>query len=130
MHSNIQTSRREFLRLCALSLSGMLLWPNAASKAQTNSGYQGRICISEITLYEKPSFQSKPTKTYWKDNVLPITAVTIGDDEPKYNRVWYQFSGEGFAHSGAVQPVLIQLNKPAPSLPASGGVQRNFGLRL
>ena len=57
----------------------------------------------------------------WKDLVLPITEVTIGDTSIPYNRVWYRMGEAGFAHSGSIQPVRITLNQAAgsPQKPAS-----------
>ena len=59
-------------------------------------------------------------QTLWQDLVLPITQVTIGTREPAYNRTWYQLNGEGYVHSGSIQPVEINLNKPVTSIPEKG----------
>jgi len=58
--------------------------------------------------------------TYWKDMVLPISEVTIGDEQPSYNRVWYRIDDRGYVHSGGVQPVSTRLNPPVPEMPEGG----------
>jgi lipoprotein-anchoring transpeptidase ErfK/SrfK len=80
----------------------------------------GRITQSETGLYEKPSFSSKLIKTLWTDVLMPITDVTVGDQEPDYNRVWYDLDGQGYVHSGSVQPVQVKSNQPDTQIPSSG----------
>jgi lipoprotein-anchoring transpeptidase ErfK/SrfK len=46
--------------------------------------------------------------------------VTIGDDEPSYNRIWYRIGEEGYAHSGTIQPVRTVLNSPDANIPKGG----------
>ena len=72
----------------------------------------GRVVEPETDLYEKPSYSSKKIKTLWTDVIMPIIDVTIGDLVPDYNRVWYNLDGQGYAHSGSIQPVQVRLNTP------------------
>ncbi|RMF51065.1 MAG: murein L,D-transpeptidase [Anaerolineae bacterium] len=122
-------NRRDFLKLGLLSLSGMALRPLRALQGETYpplpppelSGQQGRVLAGNIHVYRQPSFDSPKVKTYWRDTVLPITGVTIGDAEPAYNRVWYRIGVEGFAHSGNIQPVRTTLNEPV-EIPKGGAL--------
>ncbi len=58
---------------------------------------------------------------YWRDLVLPIDGVTIGDNAPEHNRVWYLVNNhEGYIHSGKVQPVAVHPNQPLTSVPETG----------
>jgi len=122
-------TRRDFLKLAMLSLSGLALRPVSAQSGQAFppapppdlEGQQGRVLAGSIHVYRQPSFSSEKVKTYWRDTVLPITGVTIGDEEPAYNRVWYRIGMEGFAHSGNIQPVRTILNEPA-ALPRGGAL--------
>lgn len=52
--------------------------------------------------------------------ILPITDITVGDEEPSYNRIWYQIGDEGYTHSGAIQPVQTKLNQPDGDIPFGG----------
>lgn len=80
----------------------------------------GRVTDNNTGLYERPSVLSKRLKTYYKDIILPISSVTVGDDEDSYNRVWYRVGTEGYVPSGKVQPVEVKLNDPDFSVPPEG----------
>ena len=73
-----------------------------------------------MQLRDEPSTRANLGKVVWKDLVLPITEVTVGDTSVPYNRVWYRMGEAGFAHSGSIQPVRITLNQAAGSLPETG----------
>lgn len=115
-------SRRDFLRLGSLGLAGVLVdfRPLKVVHAQSESVQYGRILEPSIPLYNSPSLSSQVTKYVWKDLVLPIQRITVGDADPPHNRIWYQLGEEGYAHSGVVQPVRIELNQPAQSIPETG----------
>lgn len=81
---------------------------------------QGRVIYEQITLYDIPSFSGSALRQYWVDAVLPISEVTIGDDEPAHNRVWYGIEEDGYAHSGGIQPVQTLLNQPVADLRPGG----------
>jgi hypothetical protein len=81
---------------------------------------EGRVLEEVVNVYTKPSFSSEKVREYWKDMVLPISEVTIGDDVPAYNRVWYRIRDEGYVHSGVIQPVRTELNQPSTDIPPEG----------
>ncbi len=112
-------SRREFLKLGSLALAGLFL-PPLGLKPQASSDLQGRVLEPTITIYAAPSLSAQAVKQYWRDVILPISEVTIGDGQPDYNRVWYHIGQEGYAHSGGIQPVRIQLNPPSSDIPPDG----------
>jgi lipoprotein-anchoring transpeptidase ErfK/SrfK len=129
-------SRRDFLRMSGLGLVGAalplekmaqaaglfspFLEKNSTVQASLAEGQLGRVLVASMQLCDRPSTKSKPGKTVWKDLVLPITEVTVGDTSIPYNRVWYRMGADGFAHSGSIQPVRIELNEASPSLPETG----------
>lgn len=82
----------------------------------------GRVAEMKSTLFDRPSLSGNPLKTYWKDMILPITHVTVGDEEPTYNRIWYRIGEEGYAHSGSIQPVQTHLNQPNDEIPDKGAL--------
>jgi hypothetical protein len=73
-----------------------------------------------VTTYEIPSFTGQKVKVYWKDNLIPISMATIGDEDPPYNRIWYQVGENEFVHSGMIQPVRTILNQPVNNILESG----------
>ena len=114
-------SRRDFLKISSTAVMGFLLTPYTMQIALP-SEQQGRVIDESIKLFEQPSFQAKVIETYWKDMLLSISEITIGDEEPAYNRIWYEIDGKGYVHSGAVQPVRTQLNPVTAELPPEGAL--------
>ncbi len=112
-------SRRDFLKFAGIGLAGFFS-PRSKKGNDTVSEHQGRVIYPTINVYEEPSLNSQQTKEYWKDLILPITEITVGDLEPDYNRIWYKIGADGFAHSGGIQPVQTQLNQPLFEIPEGG----------
>jgi lipoprotein-anchoring transpeptidase ErfK/SrfK len=83
---------------------------------------QGRVLNASVDIYDIPSFSGTRVNTYWRDWVLPITNITIGKSEDSFNMVWYKIGNEGYAHSGAIQPVLTQTNPAVVELPQGGAL--------
>jgi hypothetical protein len=122
-------SRRDFLRLGALGLLGALLPPIGVKAVWKEPGAAftdihpdqlGRVIVENIDLYDRPSFQGERIGQLFQDAVPQITDVTVGDEEPAYNRVWYQLDGNGYAHSGDIQPVRAMVNQPNDRIPTDG----------
>ena len=111
--------RRDFLKLSAAGLTALFI-PKLIGQVAAASDQSGRVLIDKISIYDTPSITGKEVKVFWKDDVVPITGVTIGDDEKAYNRTWYQVGNDGYAYSGNIQPVKIILNQPATELPEEG----------
>ena len=118
-----QLSRRDFLKLGAVGLTTLFI-PKLSAKvaAAPDASQQGRVLIDKISVFDTPSFNGKEVKVFWKDDVLPISGVTIGEDEKAYNRTWYRIGSDGYAYSGTLQPVKIILNKPSSDIPAEGAL--------
>ncbi len=135
-------SRRDFLRLGLFGLGFFIplarraahYWPwslpgnlsprdavQQAIEAQTiHPGQQGRVLNSYINVHEQPTFNAPVVNTYWRDRVIPITQATVGSLEDSHNIVWYRIGDEGFAHSGAIQPVFTSPNTVVSTLPEGG----------
>lgn len=120
-HASLPSSitRRDFLKISGCSLTSLLVFPLIQNNIQ-GTGLQGRVTEPHLIIYDLPSFSGKEVKVYWRDQIIPIDEVTIGDDKPAYNRIWYRIGEEGYAHSGAVQPVRTLLNQPSNKIPAEG----------
>ena len=119
-------SRRDFMKLTGTALLGLSWLPFHMGTSPLGNPDPieiptlGRILVDRALVYGTPSLSGKILKAFQRDLVLPITAVTIGDREPSYNRLWYKMNDEGFVHSGSVQPVKIQHNIPLSFIPAAG----------
>jgi hypothetical protein len=123
-------SRRAFLRFCQKGLLGVFALPFLerglgrqllVPLAGEDTPGSGRVLENSLQVYDRPSFSGKLVNMYWRDLVVPINGVTIGDRLPEHNRVWYLINNhEGYAHSGKVQPVFIRHNPPLESMPEKG----------
>ncbi len=119
-------SRREFLRLSSASVLSLLAISRSTYAYAQSLSLQdtpdtlGRITTNKVDMFPAPSLEGKPLRTLWKDLVMPITKVEISAEEPSHNRVWYQLDGQGFVHSGSVQPVKIDLNDRVEHVPEKG----------
>ncbi len=81
---------------------------------------QGRVVESSINAYDTPSFDGNRVNNYYRDAVLSITGITIGKSEDSFNMVWYQVGGEGYVHSGVLQPVFTVTNPVVYQIPPDG----------
>jgi len=119
-------TRQGFLKLAGLGVLGKLFpgeWFSKHGIARSSGEpMQGRVTEEKADVFDIPSFSGNKVKLVWRDSVFPITAATVGDDEPAYNRVWYQIGTEGFVHSGLVQPVRTIVNQPVEKIPTAGAL--------
>jgi lipoprotein-anchoring transpeptidase ErfK/SrfK len=120
--SNIKSlSRRDFLKLGSFGMVGLILDP-VLDFEDLAPNQLGRVAEMKTPVYDRPSFEGKHVNVYWKDMILPITSVTVGDAEPSHNRIWYQIRDEGFIHSGSIQPVQTLLQDPDANIPITGAL--------
>ncbi len=125
---NSKFSRRDFLKYSSQGLLGFMVLPYlnnldsilTTDYVDTITPSHGRVITSTVDVYQTPSKESKLISTIWQDRVYPINSVTIGDEEPAYNRIWYELGDEGFAHSGNIQPVCIRSNPEIDVIPEDG----------
>lgn len=121
-----QFSRREFLRLSSAALISLLALSNptlayAAEFAVEDQPVKfGRLTKNKIDLLDRPSPDGNVLRTLARDDVLQITNSTIGSSEQRVNTVWYELNGEGYVHSGSVQPVANCPNDLVKTIPTAG----------
>jgi lipoprotein-anchoring transpeptidase ErfK/SrfK len=119
-----EVSRRDFLKLAGAGLLGLLL-PQLdleSAHAQFIPDQQGRVTTAILNIYDTPSYTGQVVRAYWRDLVFPISGSVISDDVTAFNRVWYKAGEDGYAYSGAVQPVRTLLNAPVLLLPEEGAL--------
>jgi lipoprotein-anchoring transpeptidase ErfK/SrfK len=139
--------RRDFLKLgglgfCAVLGLGSISMKNIPSllNSVTNADYlanflsdnlmatvlpadqQGRVLVDSINVYDVPSFVGKRVNIYWRDRVLPLTGITIGNSIDSFNVVWYKVGDEGYVHSGDLQPVFTITNSVVSQIPPDGAL--------
>ena len=114
-------TRRDFLNLSGLGLVG-LFGPNLNPLMNLYQDQQGRVIYENISTHKKPTYDSEKVRIHWKDAVFPITSVVLGSDDPSHNRIWYKVGTEGYAHSGAIQPVRTDVNPVYYDFPPEGAL--------
>jgi lipoprotein-anchoring transpeptidase ErfK/SrfK len=126
INRNNHLTRRNFLKLAGASFAALCLpstinTVNAQSQPILASPPRlGRVIANNTRVHEKPSLKAPVLKKYFADHVLSITDVTVGDEEPAYNRVWYQLNGEGYVHSGGIHPVDVSPNEAVSTIAEEG----------
>ncbi len=90
-------TRREFLKLSSTGALSLFLIPYFPQPESLNPQQfaesefpTGRVLENRVTLYDSPSFSGNFIKMFYRDVLLPISDITIGDENPSYNRVWYE----------------------------------------
>lgn len=115
-------SRREFLKLAGKSLLSLFLLPTFERVREVEGGGLGRIVSNDTGVYTHPSNKDQPFTLLYQDQVFPIESLTRSEDGPDYNPIWYQLKGQGYVHSGSVQPVEVKVNTPVTYLPPQGAL--------
>ena len=117
-------TRRDFLKLAGLSAATLFGLNPTETRAAHGlfPAQEGRVAANGTQLFEKPDFNSVPTKEHWQDSIIPINGIEISPDKNAYNRVWYKIGEEGYAYSGDIQPVQTRLNNPIRYHPETGSL--------
>jgi len=116
-------TRRDFLKLSGQALLSLFALPASRLPERGLHGEEprtGRVCSFSTNLYSAPDTQSEVVNKYSRDELLSISQVVLGNGQPEYNRIWYGIAGEGYVHSGNIQPVETALNEPFRILPENG----------
>ncbi len=107
-------TRRDFLKLAGLSLTGLAFRPQLGRPFQgsgddLDSNRLIRITTETVSVYSEPSDTSRILYQRTRDELVNVYAEVISEDGPGYNPLWYRVWG-GYIHSAYTQPVKIQLN--------------------
>jgi lipoprotein-anchoring transpeptidase ErfK/SrfK len=120
-HLNQDFSRRDFLKVISAGFLASILLPSPKSTLSFPEDQYGRVAIDSINVYDSPSFKAKIINTHKKDTVFLISGIIVGEGVPT-NQIWYKVGEEGYAYSGDIQPVKIQLNPVANKIPPLGAL--------
>lgn len=120
-HLSQVISRREFLKIIGAGFLGSILLPTKYFSLGFPNDQYGRVATDLINVYDEPSFNAKIINSHKKDTVFLISGIIVGEGSQS-NQIWYKVGEEGFAYSGNIQPVKIQLNPVTADIPSSGGL--------
>jgi hypothetical protein len=113
-------TRREFLKLSALSTCSLALLPPVPAEERDLLGL-GRVTVSWIYLYHEPSFDAKRLDRLERDTLVTLLARETPDDSPAHNPLWYRVP-DGFVHSGYIQRVRWKPQTPRLEIPEEGAL--------
>ena len=118
-------ARRDFLKLCSLSLSSLALHHFLSNEKNTQKPSEAvglaRVTVKEINIYEEPTYESEVVDTRKKDELIYIYEKLVSPIGPDYNPRWYHIDG-GFAHTAYLQPVETHQNDIVYEIPESGHI--------
>ena len=107
-------SRRDFLKLSALSLGALAFSPFAPSLGLFEDRQLVRVATRSVSVYRDPDDESLITGQWERDDLLTVYEEVIAET-PEYNPVWYRVWG-GYVHRAHLQKVQILYNTPMTSM--------------
>jgi hypothetical protein len=111
-------SRRDFLKVGAVSLAGLAFTPFLPEITEFEDVNLVRVATKAVSVYREPSDLSPITGTWNRDELVNVYGE-ITAQGPKYNPVWYRVWG-GYMHRARLQKVKVLYNKPLTSVPENG----------
>jgi hypothetical protein len=120
-------SRRDFLKITALSLGSLGLKPWQRLFTLSNfPAYErlGRVTVGKIDLKSRPDESSETIGVLYEDAIVPWLRETVGPRPYRNNQRWVE-TPDGYLWSPQVQPVWNRPNIPLDTLP-----QTSLGLGM
>jgi L,D-transpeptidase catalytic domain len=107
MSANI--SRRDFLKLGAMSLAGLAFKPVYDFGELLDGENLARITIDSVSVHSEPDEESTIKFQRTRDEIFTIYKEVISDKKPLFNPLWYKVWG-GYINSEYTQRVEARLN--------------------
>ena len=116
--NNHNFSRRDFLKLAALSTGALAFRPFAklALPEFPQADKLGRITVGKMDVFATPDGTSQPIGALYEDNLVPWIREVVGSMPGHINQRFVE-TPKGFVWGGYVQPTWNQPNAPVTSLP-------------
>jgi len=110
---NSKFSRRDFLKLSGLTLSGLAFSPFLPGLTDFDDSFMVRIATKDMPVRKEPTDDSRIELSWYRDDLVHVYEEVVAD-EPVHNPVWYRVWG-GYLHRGRLHRVKTIYNTP-PSL--------------
>jgi hypothetical protein len=114
----VQLSRRQFLKLNALGLTGIALQKYLPSQEMSGGNF-ARVCIDSVSIYEEPNDESRILYQRFRDELINVYYEKVSESGPDYNPIWYRVWG-GYVHSAHLIRVQSRLNPVVHTFPDTG----------
>ena len=108
-------SRREFLKLGAVSLAGLAFTRFQPDSDTFDDIELVRVAKDPVSVYTQPNDTSRIVATWPRDSLIHVYG-TVNSGTPGYNPIWYRVFG-GYMHRARLQQVRVHYNTPLASLP-------------
>lgn len=102
-------SRRDFLKIGALSLTALAFRPTYNFGELLDEENLARVTIDSVSVHAEPDEESVIKFQRYRDEVFHIYAEVTSDRKPLYNPLWYKVWG-GYINSKYTQRVKAILN--------------------
>lgn len=116
-------SRRDFLKVTALGLGGLVLppWPGRGLSLATfpQAEKLGRVADGKVELKLRPDYDSQTVGELYEDSVLPWLREVVGRWPYRNNQRWVE-TPDGYIWAPYLQPVKNTPAAPVTSLPQMG----------
>ena len=108
-------SRRDFLKLSASTIAGMVSSPFLSNFGTFDDSLQVRVATKSVSVYSAPNDESLIVGQRFRDELVNVyKEVDAGSST--YNPIWYRVWG-GYIHRGRLQKVKVLYNEPLISIP-------------
>lgn len=107
-------SRRDFLKLAALSLGGLGLrpWQRLFALSEFPTAERlGRVVWAGSPLKTQPSSEAQTVRALSEDELLPWLHSTAGYHATEVSQTWVE-TPEGYVYAPHLQPVKVEPNQP------------------
>ena len=117
---NHDLSRRDFLRLCGMSLAGAFL-PALHPGGKEASSVLGRVTRGSESVYSEPDRRSPAVRQLSRDALLPLLGEITVPQALNSSPRWYEIDG-GYLHGAYVQRIDNARRSPALETIPTGGI--------
>lgn len=125
-------SRREFIKLAGLSLSGLALRPWSNTRSFTDfpeAKYLARVTVGKINIRSAPDINASIVGALYEDAVQPWLREVVGYNPYRHNQNFVE-TPLGYIWSADLQPVTNESQTPVADLPNSGTLGKGMWVQV
>ena len=108
-------SRRDFLKLGGLALSGLAFTSFLPEMPQFDDIELVRVAHDSVSVYKQPDFSSRIVRTWMRDDLVHVYE-TVQVETANSSPLWYRVFG-GYMNGARLQKVKFHHNPPLTSVP-------------
>ncbi len=110
-----QLSRRDFLKLSALTIGNLAFAPFLPQSSNFDDAELVRVVGKSVSVYSAPTDQSQIVGQHFRDELVHVYKE-VNSGTPAYNPIWYRVWG-GYMHRALLQKVKVLFNEPLTAIP-------------